>query len=157
MYNFDAIPSELKILPQWCDFMLEVVDGQKTKVPYSPTTGQRASSTDPSTWSTFEAARAAYQDLERYDGICFMLAKENGIVFVDLDDCIVDGIIMAWALKIAKRLKSYTERSQSGKGLHILIRGLKPGDRCRRVDYAHKIEIYGHSRQCCLTGDLVAV
>jgi primase-polymerase (primpol)-like protein len=157
MYNFDAIPSELKILSQWCTFKLEVVDGKKTKVPYSPKTGHRASTTDPSTWSIFEAARAAYQDLERYDGICFMLAKENGIVFVDLDDCIEDGIIMGWALNIAKLLNSYTERSQSGKGLHILVKGLKPGNRCRRADYPRKIEIYSHSRQCCLTGDLVAV
>lgn len=152
--NFDAIPEELRGLRQWCVYKLEVVDGNKTKVPYQ-IAGMRASSTDSKTWSSFKAALAAYQDLEGFDGLCFMLAEDNGIVFIDLDDCIKDDIIEPWALEIVKRFNSYTERSQSGKGLHILIKGQKPGTRCRKVDYPHKIEIYSHSRQCCLTGDVV--
>jgi len=152
----ENIPAEAKALDQWCVYQLEEVNGQKTKVPYQ-LTGQRASSTDPKTWASFSAALAAYQDLEGYDGICFMLAEENGIVFIDLDNSIKDGIIESWALEIVKKFNSYTERSQSGKGLHILIKGAKPGPRCRSAKYPHAIEIYSHSRQCCLTGDLVVV
>jgi putative DNA primase/helicase len=156
MFNFDAIPSELKCLAQWCVYKLEQVNGKKTKVPYSPITGQRASTIERLTWSTFNAAKAACQDLEIYDGICFMLAKENGIVFIDLDECIEDeGTIKPWALELVKRFNSYTERSQSGKGLHILIKGIKPGDRCKKANYPRKIEIYSHSRQCCFTGDVI--
>lgn len=155
MLDFDSIPLELKALNQWCVYKLEDVDGEKTKVPYSPTTSQRASSTDRLTWSTFNAAMAAYQDLEGYNGICFMLSEENDIVFIDLDGCIKDSVIEPWALEIVNRFNSYTERSQSGNGLHILIKGTKPGDRCRTAKYPHKIEIYSHSRQCCLTGDVV--
>lgn len=85
-----------------------------------------------------------------------MLTEENGIIFIDLDDSIEeDGTIMPWALEIVKRFNSYVERSQSGHGLHILIKGIKPGDRCRKASYPHKVEIYSHSRQCCLTGDVV--
>jgi putative DNA primase/helicase len=152
--NFDLIPAEFKALRQWCVYKLEVVGGKKTKVPYQ-ISGDSASSTDPTTWATFESARDAYQDLEKFDGICFMLSEDNGIVFVDLDDCIKGGNIESWAVEIVRRLNSYTERSQSGKGLHILIKGQKPGARCRRADYPHKIEIYSHSRQCCFTGDVV--
>jgi primase-polymerase (primpol)-like protein len=153
----ENLPPEIKALHQWCAYKLEIVDDEKTKVPYSPTTGMRANSTDPTTWNSFEAALFAYQDLGVYDGICLMLLKENGIVFIDLDKSIDDGVIAPWALKIVKRFNGYTEKSQSGKGLHILIKGTKPGDRCRKASYPHVIEIYSHSRQCCLTGDVVVI
>jgi len=154
-FNFDNIPEELKQLPQWCGYKLQFVDGEKTKVPYQ-ITGSRASSTDPKTWTLFDKVKTAYQD-GIFDGIAFMLSKENGMVFIDLDDCIKDGVIESWAVDIVKKFNSYTERSQSGKGLHVLIKGIKPGDRCRSSKYPRKVEIYSHSRQCCLTGDLVVV
>ena len=150
----ENIPAEIKKLDQWCVYKLEVVDGDKTKVPYQ-LTGQRASSTDSNTWSSFNASLAAYQDLDCYDGICFMLAKENGIVFIDLDNSIQDGVIEPWAQEIVKKFNSYTERSQSGHGLHVLIKATKPGDRCRSSKYPHPVEIYSKARQCCLTGDVV--
>lgn len=151
----ENIPPEAKNLPQWDCYKLEVVDSDKTKVPYSPATGQRASSTDAQTWTSFNAAQVAYQDLEIYDGICFFVTEEAGIVFIDLDKCIQDGIIAAWAAEIVKRFDSYTEKSQSGKGLHILTKGKKPGKRCRTAKYPHGVEIYDHARQCCLTGDII--
>ncbi|OPX73963.1 MAG: hypothetical protein A4E48_02356 [Methanosaeta sp. PtaU1.Bin060] len=155
MFSPESIPFELKALDQWCVYRLEEINGQRTKVPYQ-LNGQRASSTDPKTWTSFNAALAAYQDLEGYDGICVMLTVENGIVFIDLDDSMEDdGTIKPWALEIVKNFNSYTERSQSGRGLHILIRATKPGPRCRSSKYPHPIEIYSHFRQCCLTGDLV--
>jgi putative DNA primase/helicase len=148
-------PSEMTPLPQWCVYRLEEVNGERTKVPYDPTTGYKASTTDPKTWASFEVALAAYQDLGSYNGICFMLTEEAGIVFIDLDNCIIDGNIEPWAEEIVKRFNSYTERSQSGRGLHILIKGTKPGNKCRTTKYPHKVEIYSHSRQCCLTGDVI--
>lgn len=151
----ETIPTELQALKQWCLYKIELVDDKRTKVPYQ-VFGQRADSTDPETWTSFSTALAAYQDVEAFDGLCFMLAEENGIVFIDLDDSIEpDGTIKAWAQEIVNKFNSYTERSQSGKGLHILIRGVKPGPRCRKAKYPHGIEIYSHSRQCCLTGDVV--
>jgi putative DNA primase/helicase len=150
----ENIPAEIKAPARWCVYRLEIVNGRETKVPYQ-LNGQRASSTDSKTWAPFKAAQAAYQDLEGYDGLCFMLAKENGIVFIDLDNCIRDGVVEWWAQEIVRKFNSYTERSQSGKGLHILTRGTKPGKRCRKASYPHKIELYSHSRQCCLTGDLI--
>ena len=163
-FNFEEIPQEPRALPQWCDYKLDpllekgkpkIVKGKckKTKVPYHPN-GQKASSTAPATWTTFELAKAAYQDLEGvYDGICFMLARDNGIVFIDLDNCIKDGVIDPWAVEIVNRFNSYTEKSQSGKGLHILIKGQKPGPKCRTLKFPG-IEIYDHARQCCLTGNV---
>jgi len=153
--NHDQIPDEMKRLRQWCTYKLETVDGKKTKVPYEVSTGARASSTAPQTWTTFEAALTAYQDLDKYKGICFMCSDESGIVFIDLDGCIKDGTIEPWADEIVKRFNSYTERSQSGKGLHILIKGTKPGTKCRTKKYPHAVEIYSKARQCCTTGDVL--
>ena len=151
----ENIPPEAKNLNQWDCYKLEMVDGDKTKVPYNPTIGQRASSTDPQTWVAFTVALAAYRDLELYDGICFFVTEESGIVFIDLDKCIKDGKIEPWALEIVKNFNSYTEKSQSGKGLHILIKGKKPGKRCSTSKFPHDVEIYDHARQCCLTGDVL--
>jgi putative DNA primase/helicase len=151
----EKFPLELIPLPQWCVYKLEDINGKRTKIPYNPTTGNRASTTDPKTWATFKAALAAYQDIGGYNGICFMLTKEAGIVFIDLDNCIIEGKIEPWAEEIVKLFDSYTERSQSGNGLHILVKGTKPGNKCRTTKYPHKVEIYSHSRQCCLTGDVI--
>lgn len=152
-FHPESIPQQLKDLSQWGCYKLEVVDGKKTKVPYNPTTGKRASSTDPLTWVSFGTAQAAYADLDLFDGICVFLTAASGLVFIDLDDSIKDGHIEPWAMDIVTKFDAYTEISQSGKGLHLLIDGTKPGARCRRAAYPHKVEIYDRARQCCLTGD----
>ena len=152
----ENIPQQLKALCQWGCYELEEVSGQRTKVPYNPSTNQRASSTDPQSWVSFGTAQAAYSDLELYDGICFFLTEESDLVLIDLDNSISDdGSIIPWAMGIVKQFASYTEISQSGKGLHILITGSKPGNRCNTAKYPHKVEIYDHARQCCLTGNVL--
>lgn len=149
----ENIPAELKALPQWCVWKRETRDGKPAKVPYQ-ISGDKARSNDPSTWSTFNAALAAYQDLEGYDGICFMMPTEpRELVFIDIDHCIKDGVIEPWALEIVKQFDSYTERSQSGNGLHILIKATKPGERCRKA--GSSFEIYDSLRPAYLTGDVV--
>lgn len=153
--NFDAIPSELRDLPQWCCWKLETVKEKLTKVPYQ-VDNQKASSTDPKTWTTFPTARNVYENLEKFNGICFMLAKDNGIIFIDLDHCIKDGIIAdPWVADLVKTLNTYTEISQSGNGLHILLKGIKPGARCSTSKFVHDIAIFDHARQCCLTGNVL--
>lgn len=53
---FDNIPDELKILPQWVLWKAETREGKITKPPYKPQ-GGFANSTDPLTWSTFDACK----------------------------------------------------------------------------------------------------
>lgn len=155
--NFDNIPSEPRSLDQWCLYKIELnEEGKHRKVPFQIDGITKAASNDPATWSSFNAARLAFQDLHIGNGPCFMLLKENGIVFIDLDDCIApDGTIEDWALELVSKFDPYTERSQSGKGLHILIKGVKRGPRCRTAKCPHGIEIYNHLRPCYLTGDVV--
>lgn len=149
--NAANIPSKLQSFPQWCGYKLDPEHG---KVPYQ-LNDQKASSTDPRTWTSFTAALSAFENFEKFNGVCFMLAKENGIVFIDLDKCIKDDVIDPWAVEQVERFNSYTEKSQSGKGLHILVEATKPGPRCRTGRYSRDVEIYDHARQCCLTGDIL--
>jgi primase-polymerase (primpol)-like protein len=71
----EAIPKELKRRPQW------VV--HREKIPYSPKTGRRASSTDLLTWGTFFEALEALNSGE-YDGVGFVFCSADPYSGIDL-------------------------------------------------------------------------
>ncbi len=150
----ENVPEELRFSPSWVLWRKEAKkDGKIGKVPYQPN-GQRAKSDDPSTWVKMDTALMTYQEIGGYDGICWMMPITPGeIVFIDIDNCIKDGVIEPWAQKVIDEFASYTERSQSGNGLHILIKGQKPFKRCRKMGSLY--EIYDCLRACFLTGDVV--
>jgi putative DNA primase/helicase len=151
--NFDAIPEEVKASRSWTMWKRETRDDQPAKVPYQPN-GKKAKSNDPSTWYSFSTVFTAFQDLGGFDGICWMMPTSPGdLVFIDVDHCIIDGTIEPWALEVVERFNSYTEVSQSGNGLHILIKGKKPIKRCRKA--GSPFEIYDCLRPCYLTGNVV--
>ena len=131
----------LAVRPQWVCWRRE----GKRKAPYNPVTGRKASTTDPSTWGTYEEARAAEND---YDGIGFVLSADDPFTFVDLDHCIEDGEVLPWTVEVVESLRSYTEVSPSDTGLHILVRGTKAGTYCR----VGSIEIYDRNRFFTFTG-----
>jgi primase-polymerase (primpol)-like protein len=144
--------SNVRNLRQFVCWRYEERAGEVTKVPYSPLTGKRASSTDPATWANYTEAVAAYRE-DRYDGIGFVFTKDDPFCGVDLDKCRnpETGEIEPWAQDIVQELNSYTEVSPSGRGLHILVRGELPDGRNRK----ERIEMYSHSRYFTLTGRLL--
>jgi primase-polymerase (primpol)-like protein len=151
----ENIPKAIKTLPNWTLWKREAIASVTKKVPYQ-VSGKKAKSNNPSTWCRFETAFTAYQDVEGFDGICWMMpVKPSDIIFIDIDHCIKGGVIEPWAKEIVERFNSYTERSQSCEGLHILIEGIKPIRRCRKA--GKPFEIYDCLRPCYLTGDVVIV
>ena len=146
-------PQTLKELSLWTLWKLETRDGAQTKVPYR-IDGKKASPTNPNDWTDFDTALRAF-DPAKYDGLGFVLRKEDNIVCIDLDGCIGDdGKICDEANHIVRMLNSWTEISQSGKGLHIFIRGKKRTDKCRATPRTFKsLEIYDHARFIALTGN----
>ena len=156
--SFEAIPAELKALKQWCNWKLEQDDkGKPTKKPYNPA-GYLASSTDPNTWSTFEEVKAAYEDESRnFAGIGFFF--NNDFTGVDFDHCIPEGLNLADGLKISgeltleclRKLNTYTEISQSGTGLHSIIKPPMP-DNCRHKKGNY--EMYSRGRFFVMTGNV---
>jgi putative DNA primase/helicase len=143
----DGIPEELKARPQWVNWRLEERNGDFTKVPYTPHTGRRASSTDLLTWGTFDEALAALQN-GNYDGIGFVFSSGDPYCGVDLDGCRnpKTGELTAWAKEIVDYLDGYAEVSPSGRGVHVIVRGKTPSRR------RGAIEVYSSERFFTMTG-----
>jgi putative DNA primase/helicase len=141
-----ALPAALRMLPRWVCWRYERRKGKSTKVPVRPD-GRAARSNDPATWVSFAEACAAALDRDGW-GIGFMLG--DGVVGIDLDQCCdpQTGVIEAWAQQVIDELKSYTEFSPSGTGLHILCRGTLPPGRHRK----DRLEMYSEKRFFTVTG-----
>ena len=139
-----VIPLELTSRRQWV--------GHKSKQPMDPNTGYRASTTEPSTWGSFPQAIAA---VERFglDGVGFVFSSDDPYCGVDLDDAIdADGTMKLWARSVVERLDGYTEVSQSGTGLHVIVKATKPeGPNRRAIEDGH-VEIYDRARFFVVTG-----
>src|SRR5829696_4985307 len=149
LVKVEGIPEELGVRPQWV--VWKAVGDKPDKVPYSARTGRKASSTDLLTWGTFEEALQAYENGE-YDGVGFVFSSADPYTGIDLDDCVdEDGEIALWATEIVRYFDSYTERSASGSGLHIIVRGNVPNRR------KGKIEVYSSKRFFTVTGHVVEV
>jgi putative DNA primase/helicase len=144
------IPDELKRRPQWVNWRaMKKSDGRLDKIPYTPGTQRKASTTDLTTWGTFEEA---LDGLERFDGIGFVFCSADPYVGVDLDGCVdrESGEVATWAVQIIEGLDSYTELSPSATGVHIIARGKIPhGGRHGRV------EMYSQDRFFAMTGHLL--
>jgi putative DNA primase/helicase len=128
--NLSGIPEELKAWPHWVCWKLQWKDSKGKKCPVNPKTGMFASSTNPSTWGTFDQA---WEHYERHKdagimGIGFVFTKDDPYTGVDLDHCrnAETGDILPWSLEIVQYLNSYIELSPSGTGLHIFVRGILP-------------------------------
>jgi RecA-family ATPase len=134
---------------QWLCWRSEERDGKPTKIPYSPLTGQRASSTSPDTWASYEEAVKAAKE-QGYGGIGFVFTPDDDLCGVDLDSCLdpETGEIEDWARAIIEEFNSYTEISPSGIGVHVLVKGELPAGRNRKG----RIEMYDRGRYFTVTG-----
>ena len=147
-------PKTMQSLPNWVLWKLETVNGRLAKIPYSALYHGRASSTNPQTWTTFyNAERELKAHGGEYAGIGFVFSKDAGIVFVDIDHCIRDGVLDDRAEAILLELGDYAfiEKSQSGTGLHLFVKGSIPS--CFN-NHKHGVEMYDSGRFCAMTGDV---
>jgi hypothetical protein len=145
----DGIPAAMKSERRWVAWNYEWragkngTPGKWTKPPVMATATQRkADVTDRSCWRSDEDALGAYED-GKCDGVGFVLG--DGWVGFDADH--------TDALHIVRQLNSYTEKSPSGDGVHVIMRGTKPSDeRCRTKQF----ELYDVGRYFTVTGHHVA-
>lgn len=153
--TIENIPEQLTERPQWVCWRREIRAGKPTKVPYTPGTERRASTTDLMTWRTFSEALEAYEAGEPpYDGIGFVFCSADPFVGIDLDDCRnpQTGEVEPWAQNIIDTFSAegYVEASPSGTGVHIIVSGIqKEGARRGRV------EMYGQDRYFSVTGEKI--
>jgi hypothetical protein len=144
-----ADTQNMRDLRQWLCWRSEERDGKPTKIPYSPLTGQRASSTTPETWAGYQEAVRACKE-HGYGGVGFVFTPEDDLCGVDLDGCLdpETGEIESWAQEVIEELDSYAEISPSGTGVHILVRGELPEGRNRKG----RFEAYDRGRYFTVTG-----
>lgn len=120
---------DLKEAPIWVAWR-ENSDGRK--LPVNPSTGRAAKSDSPGTWGSRKAAHKRAQNArwqrEKVGkvGVGIMFApvpQARGwrLCGVDLDGCLDGEKLAPWASAVVGRFNSYTERSPSGTGVHILF------------------------------------
>jgi putative DNA primase/helicase len=147
--NAAGIPAELKQRSQWVLWRYEGTanrNGKRDKVPYLPN-GQRASVSDPRTWSEFGQVLAL---APRYTGIGIVCA--NGPAGIDLDNCLDDGgNLSPLAQHIIARSQTYTELTPSERGLRCLFTGKLPGPGFK--DEAQHVEFYDGGRYFTVMGN----
>lgn len=119
------------------------------KVPLAVNGGRvtPASSTDPSSWSSYPVARRATAGA----GMGFVLTAKDRLVCIDLDHALEDGELLPWARAIVDGMPAtYIEVSPSGTGLHVWGYGwVGRGRKLRRGVAA--IEIYDRERFITVT------
>lgn len=137
------IPLSLTALDQW------VVVSSNSKVPLDAKTGQAASSTNQNTWSDFFTSKKVVEDgLASYVGFVF---ADNGFVGIDIDTGFdEEGFMTPLAADIIGHCESYTEKSKSGRGFHIILRGTLP---FKGKNNLAGVEIYKSARYFIMTGD----
>lgn len=138
---YSNIPEELRGLRQW-------VTANIHKEPLNPRTGEFASVQDPSTWGTFEEAVE-----NRCPHIGFVFTKGDPYAIIDLDDKLDKPATEQQKERFAKILQhfpSYSEISQSGRGVHIVVRGAVPAGTKR-----DNVELYSDARMMIFTGNVL--
>lgn len=124
------------------------------KAPLNARTGKNAKSTDASTWSTYAEAVAGAKR-HGFAGVGFVFTGDDGLVGIDLDDCLSGDEESPVRSKLAKHLMelspSYTEFSPSLTGLHIIGTGLLESA-IRATINGDKVEVYNRGRYFTYTG-----
>lgn len=146
-----SVPDQLKNFTRWVCWQYN----SGKKIPFNPSTNTPASVTKPSTWVTFEEAIKGIET-GKYDGIGFVICKDDPFIGIDIDDAIdTNGNIAKTAKDIITSLDTYTEVSPSGSGFHIIA---KVDDKSnfpegRKVG---NLEFYTTKRYLTITGNVFA-
>lgn len=149
--NTENVPTEMAHLEQWVLWRAEKLKDKDEygKVPYQ-LIEIPASSTNPSSWSSFDKT---IKKLDDYDGVGFVLTKEDDYICLDLDDIHIDKETHKPMTDIAKEVmqKTWWEISPSGTGVHAYFKGTLP-DEVMKKNKSEHLELYSHSRFMTFTG-----
>ncbi len=164
--SFDKIPHEMRQYNSWVLWRLEfdpLKHNKPTKVPYKvDRTGDKANVIMPYSWGSYDiAVQAPFSCKEPvhpdtsveqsgFSGIGFVFSKGDPFAAIDFDNTDGDNERLEFQKQMFLELNSYTERSPSGTGVHIIVKAnLKAGGRRR-----HAVELYDEARFFTMTGDV---
>lgn len=147
----ENIPQDLKNHSQWLWFK-RIVNVDKhgmekvIKIPVSPITLKSNFWNQKENWADFETAVNNMKS-SGCDGLSFVLSKDDPFVCIDLDN--VDNKKLEIFIKDFN--DTYIEISQSGRGLHIFVKGKIEKNFNNQLE---KVEMYQENRCIAMTGNV---
>lgn len=152
------IPLELQKCNQWVLWKYKNKDTNPTKIPVQPS-GDFASTTDPTTWRSFEECLEVENEFE---GLGFVFVANGNLVGIDLDGCRdpQTGAIADWAREVVLKCDTYTEVSPSQTGVKMFGYRTSPWagrnkiavDAPKTTSKTPGIEVYDRGRYFAVTG-----
>jgi hypothetical protein len=155
--NFQNIPADLIALDRWVVWAYESRKGGKPqKVPKcAAVLNSNASVIDPDTWTSFEQTQTAYEE-GGFSGVGIVL-DGDGLVGIDLDNCVIDGVPSEQAMAIMDSIGcQYVELSPSGKGLRSFGCVDNPPLKAATNEFnGVNVELYSTRRYLTVTGHVL--
>ncbi|MCM5673365.1 DnaB-like helicase C-terminal domain-containing protein [Staphylococcus hominis] len=158
--NFDAIPQEMKDIPQW--FMWKAIDtgrsdGKLSKYP-TDINGNKITWNDTDELYTFSEVRNAYESSNQFDGISFNVAG-SGLIIIDIDLENDENGQPTLTEKEKPFLNAgYVENSVSGHGYHVVLKGDLPTSlqNSKNIydEHNNKLEVFYKTGFIAVTGDV---
>lgn len=158
--NFDAIPQEMRDIPQW--FMWKAIDtgrsdGKLSKYP-TDINDNKITWNDTDELYTFSEVRNAYESSNQFAGISFNVAG-SGLIIIDID--LENDENGQPTLTEKEKLflnAGYVEKSVSGRGYHVVLKGDLPTSlqNSKNVydEYDNKLEVFYNTGFIAVTGDV---
>jgi hypothetical protein len=162
--NLDAVPEQLKSLPNWRPWRFTpppTIGDKPKKTPLSAHTLKISNNTKSTAdCTTFENLKEMllleqikpYED-QRFHGVGISLTGANDLLVVDIDKAINDdGSIKDYALDVLTNIDGFVERSVSGTGFHIFTTS-SDWDIGNTSDNNLGLEVFRSGRYIAITGD----
>lgn len=155
--NFEAIPDEMKQIPQWFMWIARDhnrADGKLAKYP-TDIKGKAIQWQDKANLYTFDEVKQAYEQAQgKFAGVSFNVAG-SGMTIIDLDT--TDGSYKDIEAKFLNA--GYVETSVSGRGAHVVFKGTPPNSlkdaKNLRDTNGDKIELFHNSGYIAITGHTI--
>lgn len=145
------IPQELKERSQWLWFKIyhnkdKNGNSKIIKIPISPITFESNEWNKRENWADFATALACLEK-SGCDGLSFILSEDDPFVCIDLDN-VEENVLKMFQVDFRH---TYKEISQSGKGVHIFVRGQIEKNFNNQIE---KVEMYQENRCIAMTGNI---
>ncbi|EHS02262.1 DnaB-like helicase C-terminal domain protein [Staphylococcus epidermidis VCU129] len=160
--NFEAIPHEMKIIPQW--FLWKAKDTGRTdgKLAKYPTdiNGNTISWNNTDNLYMFDEVKKVYESSNEFAGISFNVSG-SGLTVIDIDMNVNTETGEITEIKPTEKPflnAGYVEHSVSGRGYHIVLQGDLPSKLTQEKNVydkdGNKLEVFHNSGYIAMTGDV---
>lgn len=150
-----VIPQSLAALSTWVVWRLVPAEPKPQKIPYYASgkvrEGSQGSPEDRSALVPFDRACAVVASRNRYSGVGLAMLPENGVVALDFDDCVKNGVVDPRVLGVLQG--TYAEFSPSGNGVRAFFLGSLP-DR-KDIKASVSLEVFHGSGYVTVTGNVL--